>query len=107
MLDEDKRKVSFTAYTKSVSERVEEKFGGFACLSFLFVAPVWWFCFFMLQWLLSQGAAVTAILDVVAPRSSAHLPAGALHGKLAYKKENGTHYYSSPSSLPFGMTEHN
>ncbi|XP_058200666.1 uncharacterized protein LOC131315557 isoform X2 [Rhododendron vialii] len=32
---------------------------------------------------------------------------GALHGKLAYKKENGTHNYSTPLSVSFGMTGHN
>ncbi|KAI8568265.1 hypothetical protein RHMOL_Rhmol02G0184600 [Rhododendron molle] len=32
---------------------------------------------------------------------------GALHGKPAYNKENGTQNYSTPSSVSFGMTGHN
>lgn len=32
---------------------------------------------------------------------------GALHGKTAYKKENGTHNYSSASPVAFGMTGNN
>ncbi|KAF7149930.1 hypothetical protein RHSIM_Rhsim02G0154100 [Rhododendron simsii] len=32
---------------------------------------------------------------------------GALHGQPAYKKENGTHNYSTPSSVSFGMAGHN